>query len=131
MLLWLLFFIVTPTRNPPPRVTSSPRHVVHSVPTHPHVHTTPYDMFIEQAAKETHLDPRLIKAVIVAESQFHVHEISPAGACGLMQLMPHTAQLLAVKDIFDPEENIRAGARHLRYLLNRFSNDLALSLAAY
>ncbi len=91
----------------------------------------PFEAFIQLAARENRLDPRLLKAVIQAESQFNPYDISPAGACGLMQLMPRTARLLSVTDIFDPEQNIRAGAKHLRYLLTKFSNDVALSLAAY
>ncbi len=93
--------------------------------------SAPFEQIILRAAKETGLDPYLIRAVITAESQFNVREVSPAGACGLMQLMPRTARLFAVKDIFDPEENIRAGCKHLRYLMHRFSNNLALTLAAY
>jgi soluble lytic murein transglycosylase-like protein len=93
--------------------------------------SSPYDPVIQKAARATGLDPRLIRAVIAAESQFHAREVSPAGACGLMQLMPRTARLFSVKDIFDPEENIMAGCKHLSYLLRRFSNDLPRTLAAY
>jgi soluble lytic murein transglycosylase-like protein len=93
--------------------------------------STPFETYIQRAAQENGLDPRLVRAVISAESQYHVFEVSPAGACGLMQLMPQTARLFKVKNIFDPEENIRAGCKHLRYLLARFSNNLPKSLAAY
>jgi len=104
--------------------------VVHLLP-HSRVNCTSYDAVIQKAARDNGLDPLLIKAVIAAESQFDVHEVSPAGACGLMQLMPGTARMFAVTDIFDPEQNVQAGAKHLRHLLNRFSNNLTLSLAAY
>jgi soluble lytic murein transglycosylase-like protein len=90
-----------------------------------------FDQFIQKAARENGLDPLLLRAVIQAESQFNPYDISPAGACGLMQLMPRTAKLLNVTDIFDPEQNIRGGARHLRYLMVKFSNNLAWALAAY
>src|SRR4051812_25529980 len=66
---------------------------------------TELEAIIQGAARESGLDPALIKAVISAESQFNHREVSPAGACGLMQLMPGTAHLLSVKDIFDPEQN--------------------------
>src|SRR5437762_3438620 len=74
--------------------------------------STPFETFIHRAALDNRLDPRLFKAVIQAESEFNMYDISPAGACGLMQLMPRTARLLQVTDIFDPEQNIRAGAQH-------------------
>jgi soluble lytic murein transglycosylase-like protein len=115
-----------PRPHPAPRKDSSLRTAQRSVRA-----SDRYDAIILKTAKANRLDPFLIKAIIYAESQFNRREVSPAGACGLMQLMPRTAKLLSVKDIFDPEENIRAGAVHLRYLLNRFSHNLALTLAAY
>jgi soluble lytic murein transglycosylase-like protein len=91
----------------------------------------PHEDLFQKIGKETGLDPRLLKAITAAESRFKIDEISPAGACGLMQLMPRTAKILAVQDIFNPEQNIRGGARHFRYLMDRFSNNLTLALAAY
>jgi soluble lytic murein transglycosylase-like protein len=96
-----------------------------------HIPVTPYDAAINACAAEYRLDPLLLKAMIAVESQFNDHCVSPVGASGLMQLMPCTARRLAVTNIFDPKDNIRGGARHLRYLLDRFKNDLHKSLAAY
>lgn len=86
---------------------------------------------VADAARRHDLDPSLITAVIKAESGFDTQAVSPAGAQGLMQLMPATAELLNVADPFDPEANISGGVRHLRGLLDRFDGDLPLALAAY
>jgi soluble lytic murein transglycosylase-like protein len=74
---------------------------------------------------------RLVTAVIHAESGFNPRAVSHRGAGGLMQLMPATATLLGVRDVFDPAENLDAGVRHLRGLLDRLGHDLPLALAAY
>jgi soluble lytic murein transglycosylase-like protein len=74
---------------------------------------------------------RLVTAVIHAESGFNPRAVSHRGAGGLMQLMPATAALLGVRDVFDPAENLDAGVRHLRGLLDRLGHDLPLALAAY
>lgn len=86
---------------------------------------------IRSAAREAQVDPALVKAVIKIESDFDANAVSWAGAMGLMQLMPATAAMHGVADPFDPGENIRAGARHLAYLLGRFGGSLPLTLAAY
>ncbi|MEK7824812.1 MAG: transglycosylase SLT domain-containing protein [Nitrospirota bacterium] len=86
---------------------------------------------IDRASKMHSIDPNLVKAVIKAESGFDPTAISPAGALGLMQLMPKTAEQLNVFDPFNPEENIEAGTRYLSYLLDSFDGDLRMSLAAY
>jgi soluble lytic murein transglycosylase-like protein len=74
---------------------------------------------------------RLIWAVIRVESGFDHRAVSPRGARGLMQLMPRTAKLLGVRDLFDPRQNIDAGTRHLRAMIERFPYDLRLAVAAY
>lgn len=86
---------------------------------------------IKRAAADYDLSPALINAVIRAESNFQVRAVSPAGAQGLMQLMPETANELGVQDPFDIEQNIDGGARYLRGLLNQFDGDLKLALSAY
>ncbi|MCD6248789.1 MAG: transglycosylase SLT domain-containing protein [candidate division Zixibacteria bacterium] len=89
-----------------------------------------FGSLIEAAARENKLDSALISSVIRAESNGNPDAVSPAGAKGLMQLIDSTAQDLNVRDVFDPHENIRAGSRYLRQMLDRFG-DLKLALAAY
>ncbi len=86
---------------------------------------------IQAAAERYDLPPRLIRAVIQAESNFEIDAVSPAGAQGLMQLMPGTAEMLGVTDSFDAAQNIDGGAQYLRRMLDRFDGDPALALAAY
>lgn len=90
-----------------------------------------YERHILAAAKETRVDPALIRAVIAIESGYNPVARSPAGAVGLMQLMPGTAGRYGVQDRLDPAQNIRAGARYLRDLKQLFNDDLSLVLAAY
>jgi soluble lytic murein transglycosylase-like protein len=86
---------------------------------------------IEAAAKRHSVDADLIASVIAVESNFDPKAVSPKNARGLMQLLPQTAERFGVKDIFDPQENIDAGTRYLKELLQKYNNDLALTLAAY
>lgn len=90
-----------------------------------------FDGMIRQAAKRYRIDPRLIKSVIRAESNFDSLAISSKGALGLMQLMPETAVEMAVLNPFDPKENIYGGTRYLHKMLGLFNGDLRLALAAY
>jgi soluble lytic murein transglycosylase-like protein len=90
-----------------------------------------YDGIIQKASVKHGVDFSLIKAVIKAESDFDRTAVSDKGARGLMQLMPQTAQVMAVTDPFDPHENIHAGVRYLKYLLASFRNNVPLALAAY
>jgi soluble lytic murein transglycosylase-like protein len=90
-----------------------------------------YDHLIKKASEKYSVDPALIKAVIKAESNFNHRAVSKKGARGLMQLMPATASSLQVEDSFHPESNIEGGVRYLRYLLNFFSGNLHLAIAAY
>ena len=86
---------------------------------------------ILRAANRHRIDPALVKAIIMAESSYNPKAISKRGARGLMQLMPQTAEILGVKDSFNPEQNINAGVRHFKGLMNRFKGDVKLALAAY
>lgn len=93
--------------------------------------TSSIDQLVDKAAQRYQVAPELIKAVIKAESSFNPKAVSPAGAQGLMQLMPATARELGVEDSFDPEQNIMGGTRYLRDLLKRYDGDLDSALAAY
>jgi soluble lytic murein transglycosylase-like protein len=90
-----------------------------------------YSREIAEASARHGVPERLIWAVIRVESGFDPRAVSPKGAQGLMQLMPETAAILGVRDVFNPRENIHGGARHLRGLMERFRHDLPLALAAY
>ena len=99
--------------------------------TRTHVEASAFDELILLTAATTRVDPALLKAVIHAESAFDQDAVSNKGASGLMQLMPQTARRYRVIRIFDPKDNIRGGAHYLRELLNLFSGDKSLALAAY
>lgn len=86
---------------------------------------------IREAAHLYGLDTDLLHAIIVVESGYNPRAVSPKGAIGLMQLMPQTARQYGVADPYDPFQNVRGGAQHLRHLLRRFDDDLELSVAAY
>lgn len=90
-----------------------------------------YASIIQKAASTYNVPEKLIASVIKQESNFNSTVVSHAGAQGLMQLMPKTAQYLGVTNAFDPEQNIMAGAKYLRQLLDKFDNDPTLALAAY
>jgi soluble lytic murein transglycosylase-like protein len=83
------------------------------------------------AAKAHGLDPRLLRSVIVKESGFRPCAVSPKGARGLMQLMPATIDQFHVADPFDAKQNVDAGAHYLKQLLEKYSGDVPLALAAY
>ncbi|MEJ2221986.1 MAG: lytic transglycosylase domain-containing protein [Desulfobacterales bacterium] len=93
--------------------------------------TNKYDHFISDAARQTGVDSRLLKAMIKAESDFNPRAVSRKGAMGLMQIMPENFKMLNLDNPFDPLQNIRAGARYFQKMYERFNGKLALSLAAY
>jgi len=90
-----------------------------------------YDAIIEKAAISASVEPNLLRAVIVVESGFNSRAVSKRGAVGLMQLMPATAMRFGVSNPYDPRENVHAGARYLKFLIDRFGQDVRLALAAY
>jgi hypothetical protein len=86
---------------------------------------------IGQVAQQEGVDPNLLKAVVAVESQFDTVSVSTRGAVGLMQLMPDTARELGVSNRFNPEQNLRGGARYLKQMMERYPNSLPMALAAY
>jgi soluble lytic murein transglycosylase-like protein len=95
-----------------------------------HANRQRFSRDVARIAQQYRLDPALVHAVISAESGFNPKAVSPAGAIGLMQLMPATAERYRITDPFDPIANIEGGVRHLRFLLDKFKN-IRLALAAY
>jgi soluble lytic murein transglycosylase-like protein len=89
------------------------------------------DKIVKNAAGHNDVAPELVKAVMRQESAFHPCSVSTAGAMGLMQLMPATAQAFAVSDPFAPEQNVEAGAKYLKQLIERYHGDVRLALSAY
>jgi soluble lytic murein transglycosylase-like protein len=91
----------------------------------------PFGTVVARAAARFGVEPALLHAVISVESGYNPRAVSKRGAAGLMQLMPATAKRYGVVNVFDPAENVRAGAQYLGDLLKLFDNDLKLALAAY
>jgi len=92
---------------------------------------TAYREHVRRAADKYQLAEELLHAVMAVESGFRPGAISQKGAMGLMQLMPDTARMMYVRDVWSPEENIDGGARYLRVLANQYGGDLMKTLAAY
>ena len=89
------------------------------------------EKLVREAADRHQVDPALVRAVIETESNWNSAARSPKGAVGLMQLIPTTAQRFGVNDAYSPQQNVDAGVRYLRVLLERYDGNLDLALAAY
>jgi soluble lytic murein transglycosylase-like protein len=111
--------------KPVPRLRGGPAQYARALP------ATIYDPYIDQVARDNGVDPSLVKAVALVESGFNPKAVSNKGARGLMQLLPSTAKQYGVSDLHDPYQNLRAGAAHLRDLLDEFDGNVTLALAAY
>lgn len=96
-----------------------------------HYNIASYDDVIAEAARRNGISSPLLKALIHVESYFDPKAVSKKGALGLMQIMPQNLDLLEISDPFDPWQNIMGGARYLKSMLERFSGQLDLALAAY
>jgi soluble lytic murein transglycosylase-like protein len=94
-------------------------------------HAGNYSSIVEEKSKKHNVDPKLVKAVISAESGWNPSAVSPKGAVGIMQLMPGTASDMGVDNRYNPEQNIEGGIKYLRYLLDKFNGNMTLALAAY
>ncbi len=92
---------------------------------------TRYDEHIRQASALYQIPVELVRAVIKVESDYDPRAVSVAGARGLMQIMPGTAERMQVRDVYDPRENIFGGVRYLRILANMFNGDLQLTISGY
>ena len=91
----------------------------------------PFGDLIHEKAQKYDVDPALVAAVVETESRFHPQARSAVGARGLMQLMPRTGRWLGATDLYDPEQNVDAGVRYLKYLQVRFDGNLKKAIAAY
>ena len=89
------------------------------------------DGYIEEFSALYNIDPLLIYAQMSQESRFKLNAVSHKGASGLMQLIPDTAKRFGVKNIYNPEQNIKAGVKYMRWLLDEFDGDTRLALAGY
>ena len=91
----------------------------------------PYGALIYEKAKKYDVDPALVAAVMEQESRFRPRAQSHVGARGLMQLMPRTGRWMGARDLYDPEQNVDAGVKYIKYLHKRFNGDLKKTIAAY
>ncbi len=120
-----------PIEAPSDQVRSASVPLPEKPPGRPAIERSQIAASIHKAARKYQLPRRLLKAVVRAESDFQVRAVSPAGAQGLMQLMPATARELGVQDPFNIDQNIDGGAKYLRSMLDQFGGDLKLALSAY
>lgn len=117
--------------EPDPQPLPSPKSCGHLFAEEALPERTPFAAEIMAAAQAAGLHPRLVAAVVAAESAFQPHAVSRVGAAGLMQLMPAVWLGAGLQTPYDPATNLRAGSQHLAGLVKRFDGDLTLALAAY
>jgi soluble lytic murein transglycosylase-like protein len=91
----------------------------------------PFGSIIHEKAEKYDVDPALVAAVVETESRFRTNARSQVGARGLMQLMPRTGRWMGARNLYDPEQNVDAGAKYLKYLSERFDGNLKKTIAAY
>ncbi|HYN79405.1 MAG TPA: transglycosylase SLT domain-containing protein [Lamprocystis sp. (in: g-proteobacteria)] len=139
-ILALLGFSKKPRRQPSCALTDgrdarrpapSPLRIVSLGPSRSQSATGPIADLVRDLAVDYQLDPNLVLALIEAESNFNPQARSPKNAQGLMQLIPATAERFGVRNVWDPEQNLRGGMAYLRWLLGYFKGDLRLALAGY
>lgn len=118
-----------PLMNQLGQVTANPNLAQQTIPSTESTETI--HNIVKEAANTYGLPEKLIHAVIRQESNYNNDAVSHAGASGLMQLMPQTAKGLGVTNIFDPKQNIMAGSKYLRQMLNKYNENIPLALAAY
>lgn len=124
----VLHFTNVPTHS----VTSAPRYKRYGRsgsnvrPKH-----SPYDHYIREASSQFGVTYPLLKAIVRAESDFNPKAVSSKGAVGLMQIMPQNFKRLNLKNPYDPRQNVMAGAKYFRSLLNRYDGRIKMALAAY
>jgi soluble lytic murein transglycosylase-like protein len=126
--------IVAKLQAPRPRTTIYlPAQSTFMGPSHPElsIDRDGVEKLVREAAERHNVDPALVRAVIETESNWNPAAVSRKGAGGLMQLIPTTAQRYGANDVFNPQQNIDAGVRHLKWLLERYNGNLDLALAAY
>jgi soluble lytic murein transglycosylase-like protein len=123
--------IAAPAPPPAPVVAAAPVAAAPIAATADAARVAQFKPMIQKVAQETSMSPSLLHAVIAVESGYDAKAVSRKGARGLMQLMPKTAQRFGVRNVLDPMENVRGGARYLKWLLDYFDGDLKLALAGY
>ncbi|MFA5623554.1 MAG: lytic transglycosylase domain-containing protein [Bradymonadales bacterium] len=122
-----LISVMQGSAKPKPKARSAPR----SAQTRLAYDERAYDAIIADASRAYNIPEAFIRAVIKIESNYNPNAVSSAGAMGLMQLMPATAEHMGVKDSFDPRDNIFGGTKYLRRLADRYNGDINLVLSGY